>query len=563
MKRPIKHLLKSLGLYTERPADPNWQAVLGLLTRDSARWKSACAAAKSGPRVLIVNSVGTDPGVTVVEIMLALALTLRGGQVHILVCDKALPACFVSQIDYVDLAEFVKFGPSRLLCNKCFPAADRMFKPLGLPTHHYSDLISGEDLQKARDLSSALPLTEIAKYRLDGVAVGEQALAGALRFYARGNLDGEPQGEAVLRRYFNGSLLTTSAIDRLLNTLPFTCVCALGGIYVPQGLIGEVARQQKVRVVNWDLTYRKQTFVFSHHDTYHHTLLSEPTLSWENVTWTPDMEADILDYLKSRWYGTRDWILYVERPKEDIPSIAAEIGVDFSKPCIGMLTNVMWDAQVSYRGIAFPNMLEWVLQTIRYFANRTDLQLIIRAHPAELRGLHLSRQPIIDEIRQAFPVLPKNVFLIPPDSSISTYAAMLKCDAVLIYATKTGVELTSMGIPVIVAGEAWIRNKGITLDASSAVEYFAILDRLPLKERLSEAITQRARKYAYHFFFRRMIPLTFMIPRSGWPPYELELSSIDDLLPGRSVSLDVICNGILNGEEFIYPAELHLEALGQ
>jgi hypothetical protein len=57
---------------------------------------------------------------------------------------------------------------------------------------------------------------------------------------------------------------------------------------------------------------------------------------------------------------------------------------------------------------------------------------------------------------------------------------MLECNAVIIYGTKTGVELTSMGRPVIVAGEAWIRNKGLTLDATSRDNYFHILDGLPL-----------------------------------------------------------------------------------
>jgi hypothetical protein len=203
-------------------------------------------------------------------------------------------------------------------------------------------------------------------------------------------------------------------------------------------------------------------------------------------------------------------------------------------------------------------MLEWALQTIRYFANRADLQLIIRVHPAELLGALPSRQPIIKEIRWAFPTLPRNVFIIPPENPISTYAVMLQCDSAIIYGTKTGVELTSMGIPVIVAGEAWIRNKGITLDANSPDEYFSLLDRLPLKERLSEAVTQRARKYAYHFFFRRMIPLPF----APWPS-ALQLSGLDDLLPGRSVGLDVICNGILSGDEFIYPAELHPETFDE
>ncbi len=41
------------------------------------------------------------------------------------------------------------------------------------------------------------------------------------------------------------------------------------------------------------------------------------------------------------------------------------------------------------------------------------------------------------------------------------------CSTVLIYGTKTGVELSAQGTPVIVGGEAWIRNKGLTMDASS------------------------------------------------------------------------------------------------
>ena len=56
-----------------------------------------------------------------------------------------------------------------------------------------------------------------------------------------------------------------------------------------------------------------------------------------------------------------------------------------------------------------------------------------------------------------------------------------------------------------------------------------------------------------------MIQLPFMVPTGGWPHYELKLSGLDDLLPGRSVGLDVICDGILNGGEFIYPAELDPE----
>jgi hypothetical protein len=129
---------------------------------------------------------------------------------------------------------------------------------------------------------------------------------------------------------------------------------------------------------------------------------------------------------------------------------------------------------------------------------------------------------------------------------------------VIIYGTKTGVELSALGLPVIVAGEAWIRNKGVTLDAGSASEYFRLLDTLPLPGRLDQATRLRALKYAYHFFFRRMIPLRFFPQGQGWPPRSLALTSLSALMPGQSLGLDIVCEGILGGTPFIYPAEEQL-----
>ena len=92
-----------------------------------------------------------------------------------------------------------------------------------------------------------------------------------------------------------------------------------------------------------------------------------------------------------------------------------------------------------------------------------------------------------------------------------------------------------------------------TRDASSSEEYFRILDQLPLGEKLADENILRARKYAYHFFLRRMIPPQFMEPFKE--SYKPELNNLNELVPGKSKGLDVICNGIINGADFIYPAE--------
>ena len=428
-----------------------------------------------------------------------------------------------------------------------------MYKSLGLTVHRYHDFLSADEIENASAIASSLPAQEIIRYRINQAAVGEHALAGTLRFFATGMLDGEPYGEQILRRYFEASLLTTFVMENLLQRYAYSSVVFHHGIYVPQGLIGEVCRKNDVHVVNWNPAYRKQCFVFDHHDTYHHTMMTEPVTKWIDMPWNEQRESQLMEYLQSRWKGTEDWIwFHNKKPEFEWQTIAAELGIDPGKPCIGMLTSVMWDAVLHYPSNAFPNMLEWVKSTIDYFTKRQDLQLMIRIHPAEVRGTLPSRQRIGDEINREFPVLPNNIFVVPPESRISTYAIMTQCDSVIIYNTKTGVELAALGIPVIVAGEAWIRNKGFAIDADNLDAYLKILDGLPLRRRMSDADLLKARKYAYNFFFRRMIPLEFMEPSAGAPPYRMNLPDIKDLSRGRCKGLDTICDGILDRSDFIF-----------
>jgi hypothetical protein len=454
--------------------------------------------------------------------------------------------------------EMARHGPKRDFCPGCFSAGVAVYEPLGVVIHRYGDYLTAEDRSEAAAIARSTPLDAVRSLEDRGIPVGDHALSGALRFFARATIDDEPEGEAVLRRYLEAAILTARATTALMVATPFECAVFHHGIYVPQGVIGAVARHQGVRVVNWQTAYRANSFLFSHGDTYHHTLLAEPVDEWEDIAWTAELDRELSDYLRSRWSGSQDWISFHTRAVEDGAEIMTALGVDPSKPCVGLLTNVMWDAQLHYRANAFPNMLEWCIQTVSYFRDHPDLQLVIRVHPAELTGRFPSRQPIVEELQKTFPVLPPNVFIIGPESDYSTYATMLQCDAVLIYGTKTGVELTAIGVPVIVAGEAWIRNKGLTLDASSPEEYRALLDRLPLGKRIDDATQARAKKYAFHFFFRRMIPVEFVARVSGPHLFRLDVESLDELMPEHSTGLDIICEGILEGTPFIYPAEQEL-----
>ena len=534
--------------YARRDAYPDWKA---LIEADPI-WPSARAAAQGGPRVLMATGIGSYAHAVSLESALTAALTFRGAEVHALLCDGALSACAECEASlYPNVARFAESGPGRDLCRDCAWPAERVYAQLGITVHRYSDWLKPEDRAEAAQIATSIPLEAIPKFELDGLAIGEHAHAGALRFFASGSLDTEPHGEAVLRRYLESALLTAFATRRLFRTITFSSAVFTHGIYVPWGIVGAVARQERVHVSTWNVAYRKRRFIFSHEDTYHHTLMTEPLDLWEQMELSPAQDRELMQYLASRREGLFDWIVFHRPRKQDQQEIAARLGLDVNKPIIGLPTSVTWDAQLHYPSNAFPSMLEWLVQTCEYFAMRPDLQLLIRVHPAEISGFPRSRQPILEELKKRVPRLAPNIFVVPPESDMSTYVLMSLCNAAIIYSTKMGVELTSVGLPVIVAGEAWIRNKGVTHDATSPADYFRILGQLPFADRLGAAQLARARRYAYHFFFNRMIPLTFIEPKAGYPIYQLKLDSLKQLLPGESQGLDTICEGILKRVPFV------------
>src|SRR5438105_4828200 len=236
-----------------------WPALLGA---DFPEFRKRLAMLPmSAPRALLVPSTG-HPTFTTLDSLLAVALTLRGARVDVLLCDEALPACHNCLLGKLQdewvTNEFLQHGPKRDICRTCYSPAAAMFRTIGVPTLGYSDFLEPGDIEAAWHLARTLTPDEMCAYSLDGVPIGEHARAGAIRFFARTSLEREPHGVDVLRRYFAAAIMTRVAIDRLLSETAYVSATLNHGIYVPQGVVSAVAKRHGVRVATWAVAYRKR-----------------------------------------------------------------------------------------------------------------------------------------------------------------------------------------------------------------------------------------------------------------------------------------------------------------
>jgi len=323
------------------------------------------------------------------------------------------------------------------------------------------------------------------------------------------------------------------------------------GIYCTTGIFAEYAKKQGVHIVIFTPAYRKNTYLFTHNETYHKTLQDETAGNWGQLSLSDEHNKDLDEYLNSRRWGSQDFVTYHPNPLENKEKIIKLLGLDESKKTIGLFTNLSWDGQVVFHNTAFENMTEWIMETISYFIKRPDLQLIVRIHPAEVKGAVETQHKLYPQILQKFTCLPGNIKIIDSQSDISTYTLSNLVDAAIVYTTKVGLEFAIKGVPVIVAGEAFYRGKGFTYDTNSKSEYFGLLNNLASLKKNQPQLIAKARQYAYYYFFRRFIPVDFTNNRTWNNVSTLKIKSLNELLPGRNKYLDLICSGILEKGPFV------------
>lgn len=493
--------------------------------------------AEAPKRILICTSIAGHPTAFRVDSLLAQALSRRGHDVTVLLCDGYLDACQDCEYRWIPSEpHFARHGPARRNCSSCKLRADRGLA--GVTYLNYSDL--DRTPSPVPDLGADYQAWFALR---DGeINLGEHIKAGALRFLARGTIDPDSDFERKVVERYGKAAYKTLSVARTLQSRDFDRVILHHGIYVPQGILCDVLRRSCDNLYTWALGYRSSCILFARGDTYHKVLAGDMP-GWDNYELDHIEIGKLEDYLISRGSGANDWVSWNRNSQglESYPKIE-EFFARYKNRCLGLFTNVFWDAQLHFEHSVFENMLEWILATLRWFADRPDLGLVVRIHPAEVTGTVPSRQLLIDEIKARFPDLPPNILVISPQESVNSYDIAAQCRGALIYGTKMGMELAALGKPVITAGDAWVRGKGITLDPLTRESYFSEIDRIASQQ--VDFDRERARKFAHFYFFKKMIEIKSLRKGSLFAPIELQETDADD-------GLRLICNAVEQGLDVV------------
>jgi len=456
------------------------------------------------------------------EVTIAQALRLRGARCEFFFCGGGLPICEIGWP-----------GEDRKTpCDSCGSYVAAMIDAAHFCRHSLDAFVPGEECAS---------IDRKVRTGFDARRLDDAARQSLMWFFRSAHLPNTPTVEKAREDFRVGAAIMTAAAQRVLDALVPDIVVMVNGLFYEDRLVREAAKARGIRVVSYEVGAQAGTLYFSGERPAAEYDISE---LWDQTRDQPlslASEAALDAVLSSRRSGTGLSRKYYARHRD----LRTRGGV----PLVAVFTNVSWDTAATLASPAFGSMFDWVRETMAIAEAHPHLDFVIRAHPAESRWPGLETNESLETfVGCEFTCVPHNVRFVSAREAIDSYQLIEAADIVSVFASTVGLEAAASGKPVCVAGMTHYRGRGFTLDVSSIAHYHELFDDLSWTQPDSRR-RDLARRYAYSFFCRAMLPFGAVIEDEPSEPM-LTYSSINDLEPGRDAVLDIICDGIVGRSSF-------------
>ncbi len=529
----LKRLYRSLRGIEDQEA--MWDRIAAMRKRYH-RGNPVRPAAK--PKKVLFNSqFGWPYGI--VEYTLAAALRERGHDVTMFACGGLPKYC-----------ELMTSTQDRPPCGECHASVARRFDAFGLPHGAMKDYLTDADRREAVHIAENAEIGQLRHLVEDGVPVGQLAFFNLFQYFKGFPFDLSGKVGEVFRDCVSSAILTSRAAGRMLDKLQPDILCTANGKFLQWSPFIYHAVKRNIQYVTWeDYQISPAGVVFAVNDIAHET---RHTAVWQKLLDTP-LTPDELSALRehfSLWSKgeVTPWAGYAAGGANNDQEIRAELGLRAGVPVIVLFPNLSWDASSVGFETAFTSMYDWLYQAVDYAASHPDVELVIRAHPAEARLPDHFKPPVpvCEAIRKQFADVPRNVHLIEGSATVNSYALASLANVAMVYTSTLGIELPLRGIKPWVAAGPYYAGKGFTVDIQSGEHMRALLDAGTFQNRLAPEEIARAERMAYLIRFRGIFEFPLM-PKAG----EFGATSWADIGPEGNATLDALCERLIEHEPFI------------
>ncbi len=400
--------------------------------------------------------------------------------------------------------------------------ARRYFRAFGIRNFIYLDDIKLDAADIARCkaeakkfLSQKLDLQTVKKWDFNGSWIGPQIISTLSRLIFKGMPDlQDPRAHKILELLLPRILGQVLKAHKLVDLYRPLLAIVNEANYTTFGPLVDICVAHDIDVIQFIQPWRDDALVFrrltkeTRRD--HPGAVSEDTMEkLSKQLWDEEKDSQLRKIFSDRYNGK--WFLQ-SRNQKNVKSLSKddlvrELKLNPNRKTAVVFSHVLWDGNLFYGEDLFKDYGDWFIQTVKAACQNTDLNWIIKLHPANV--WKRSYEQVTEEyaevilIRDEIGDLPDHVKLIPADTSINTYSLFESIDYGVTVRGTPGMELPCFGVPCVTAGTGRYSGLGFTVDSNSIDEYLGCLSTLHELAPLSEEEKQRAQWHAYASFMLR------------------------------------------------------------
>jgi hypothetical protein len=483
------------------------------------------------PKILLLAVQGW-PYHLLCEALIAARLRLRGSHVEFVLCERDVPFCNIQNA----------YKGTDFPCDYCVK------KKHALLTKHFPTRPIGplsEACRAAQGEVAMLSLEACRTYAWNGLPLASLCEPTLMWFQCRAFI--EEADLPLYRRLLQAGLAVADGFDRHLDRVKPDCAVIFNGDFFAERIARELCARKGIRYVSHELGYLPDTLSITRNAPAAGMFIDDTWAAVEHIALTTEQQKKIRTFFEERRKGPIGIGGKVFWPsiESDAAAIRKELHLD-DRPIALAFSNVTWDTAALGREVVFPSLIEWLERTVKFFERHPEWLFVIRCHPSEVRDKgRESRDRVELLLPERVGKLPENVRLVPSGSVMSSYTLMEMARCGIVYTTTAGLEMAAAGKPVVVVARTHYRGKGFTFDPGTEVEYEDVISRLMSSPVLLDARQgEQLLRYAYHFFYERMVSIDplHLVPGKGLSV--LRRPSRLKLARGGYPGLEVICETI-------------------
>jgi hypothetical protein len=380
----------------------------------------------------------------------------------------------------------------------------------GLWRHHpqeplrLSRFVSTMEIERIRSDLSGLGTADLLQHQQDGILFGHLAKDILGNSYLVGNIELIKGFEDLLRVHLENLLVVNLAYTRILDRVKPDRVVSNDSYY---GMWAIMEHHCKTRGIPFYSHYpvTRNRVAFAHNDA---AMNLDFTASWPEFSKLPLSSQD-REKIELWLKGARGYMIDTTKlagHEREEPALGS---IDPRKPTLVLAANVIWDLAALNKQVLFKDMMDWIVQTLRWFGPRGDFQLIVRPHPAEVSPqIPQTRESVVSAIGASGVQVPRNVFILGADAKITLTQLIDRFDVrgMAVHTSTVGFECAALGLPVITTARSPYRGFGFTTDPDSREDYFAAIEQVLDAPRAvaPESLRELARKfikfYQFHYY---------------------------------------------------------------